>query len=391
MNKIKKTKVVIVGGGFAGVKTALELANNNNFEIRLISKGTNFEYHGALYRTATGNTPLEVVMPLRELFAHAKNVEVILDSISNLKSSSNAIKGADGEIYQYDILVLALGNQINYFGLKNMEEKSFSANTVPHTIALRHELIMQFKKEQTLTVAIVGGGPSGVELAGSINMFAHKIAKKYNKKYFQPRVVLIEGGARLLPVLSNSLSAKIENQLIKLGVELKLNTTVTSCATNKLLLNSGMLNTDIIVWTAGSRIADFYAENEKEFSFERGKVVVDEYLRAKSHNNIYIIGDNANTKYSGMAQTALHDAKYLSIQLNKRINGSKILKYKPRRPVYAVPAGESWAVYQSTKHKLSGYSAWLLRRRADLYIYKNFEPYKKAIKQWRHANRQAKY
>lgn len=391
MNKHQKTKVVIVGGGFGGVKTALGLANDNKFEVTLISNSTNFEYHGALYRTATGNTPLEVVIPLREIFAHAKNVEVVLDTVASIKSLSNAVKGADGEIYQYDVLVLALGNQINYFGLKDMEEKSFAANTVPHTIALRHELITKFKTEKPLTVAIVGGGPSGVELAGSINMFAHRVSRKYGRKYLRPRVILIEGGARLLPVLKPSLSTKVEQQLKKLGVELRLNTSVSSCTKGKLHLNSGVQNADIIIWTAGSRIADFYADKDKEFVFERGRVVVDDYLRAKGHKNIYVIGDNAATKYSGMAQTALHDAKYISESLSRLFHGSKAKKYKPRRPVYAVPAGESWAVYQSTRHQLSGYAAWLLRRRADLYIYKNFEPYKKALKQWHTANRQAKY
>lgn len=391
MKKHEKTRVVIVGGGFGGVKTALELANNKKFEVTLISNSTNFEYHGALYRTATGNTPLEVVIPLREIFTRAKNVEVVLDTVAGIKSSSKAVKGADGEIYEYDVLVLALGNQINYFGLKDMEEKSFAANTVPHTIVLRHELITQFKTANQLTIAVVGGGPSGVELAGSINLFAHRVAKKYHKEYVKPRVLLIEGGDRLLPVLAPSLSKKVEQKLKKLGVDVRLGTAVKSCTKGKLHLNTGVQSADIIIWTAGSRIADFYADKENEFTFERGRVVVDDYLRAKGHNNIYVIGDNAGTKYSGMAQTALHDAKYLAENLNRVAHGRKAKKYEPRRPVYAVPAGESWAIYQSSRHKLSGYAAWLLRRRADLYIYKNFEPYETALKQWHRANRQAKY
>ena len=179
--------------------------------------------------------------------------------------------------------------------------------------------------------------------------------------------------------------------LKKLGVELLLSTAVSSCTRGKLHLNGGIQNADIIIWTAGSRIADFYTDKEKEFAFERGRVVVDEYLRAKGHQNIYVIGDNAGTKYSGMAQTALRDAKYVAESLSRIAHGRKAKKYTPRRPVYAVPAGESWAVYQSTRHQLSGYAAWLLRRRADLYIYKNFEPYAKAVKRWRHANRQADF
>ena len=114
-------------------------------------------------------------------------------------------------------------------------------------------------------------------------------------------------------------------------------------------------------------------------------------MRAKGHKNIYVIGDNAATKYSGMAQTALHDAKYVSRILLQMHKGIPPIAYRPKRPVYVVPIGPRWAVLQDGEKMTTGYKAWLVRRRADVWIFKNFEPYKRAIKQWRKGNKKALY
>ncbi len=389
--KQKKLRVVIVGGGFGGVKAAMELANKPGFEVTLISKGTNFEYHGALYRTATGNSPMEVVIRLSEIFARAKNVTVALDKIAYVFPDAKAVKSEEGQLYEYDTLVLALGSEINYFGLDGMEDKTFCMNTVANTIALRHELITEFKKDSPTTVAVIGGGASGVELAGELHNFARKVAEKYRKKYLAPNVLLIEGADRLLPAFDPVLSAKVYKRLQKQGVEIRLSTKVNSCEVSKVCLNTGDVDADVIVWTAGAKLPSFYESNQDEFTLERGRVVVDEFLRAKGHRDIFVIGDNAATKYSGMAQTALYDARYIARNLINIRAGKKARAYRPRKPIYVVPVGKSWAVLDSPKRQLSGYRAWLVRRRADLAILRNFAPYKKALKQWRKGNSPAKY
>lgn len=386
-----KNRVVIVGGGFGGVKTALELANKSAFEVTLISNTTNFEYHGALYRTATGNSPEEVVIPLREIFEKAKNVNVVLDKINRLHSEANNVRSETGTVYEYDTLVLALGNEINYFKLENMDERTHNINTIKCTIALRHELSSQFRTGKEKSVVIIGGGPSGVELAGEISHFAEKVAAKYGKKFVQPKVQLIEGADRLLAVLDPVLSARVYKQLKKLGVEIHLGTSVNACEEGKVCLSSGDIDADVIVWTAGSRPSVFYENNAREFKLERGKVMVDNYLRAKGHKNIFVVGDNAATQYSGMAQTALYDAKYVAKNLVKLHAKHDADVYIPKKPVYTVPVGKGWAVLQTEKHQLSGYRAWVFRRRADLEIFKNFEPYKQAVRRWRDGNRSANY
>lgn len=385
-------RVVIVGGGFGGVKAALELANKPEFQVTLITKGMNFEYHGALYRTATGSSPLEVTIPLREIIKGVDNVSIIQDEATVLEPSKNIIHSEMGNSYSYDTLVLAMGNQVNFFGINGMQDNAQTMITVHEVIELRQEIVRLAKSSVAHPhVAIVGAGPTGVELAGDLQRFAEDIALKYHqtKKKFQ--VSIIEGSDRVLPLLSQKLSQKALLRLASLGVTVRLNTKVNACEPQKICLESGDIQADLIVWTAGSRIVDFYSQNADHFVLDKGKVAVDKFLRAKGHKNIYVIGDNAATKYSGMAQTALHDAKYVARILQKMTKGVPPVAYRVRTPIYVVPIGPRWAVLQDNGKVISGYKAWIVRRRADLWIFKNFEPYKKAIKQWRRGNKKAKY
>ena len=239
---------------------------------------------------------------------------------------------------------------------------------------------------------VVGAGASGVELAGELQHFANLVAEKYQKKPCQVEVKLVEGAPRVLPALLPKASAKAEKRLRKLGVKLLLNTKVNSCEPGKLCLEKGELEADLIAWTAGSSPVSFYAEHPKLFELERGRVKVDDFLRVQGQEDIYILGDNAFTKYSGMAQTALHDAKFVAHNLLRLKKGRKPVSYRTRHPIYVIPIGPKWAVLQKTDNKIiSGYRGWLVRRRADLEIYRNFEPYKQALKTWRKGNRLAKF
>lgn len=389
---MRQTKVVIVGGGFGGVKTALELANKPGFEVQLISTQMNFEYHGALYRSATGHSPMEVVIPLKTIFRRSKNVELILDTIASINPKRKVLRSETGREYVYDLAILAMGNDVNYFGIAGMDQHSFAMTTIPQTIALRNKLVELFKRPiVSPTVAIVGAGPTGVELAGELREFARRVASKYNRHVVHPKVILIEGADRVLPMLDPLLSAKAYKRLQKLGVELRLNTKVNACEPGKVCVPQGDIEADAIVWTAGSAPVSFYAEQPRVFKLERGRVVVDKFLRAERHSDIFVLGDNANTPYSGMAQTALHDAKFVARNLLRARKGTPAVAYRPWHPLYVVPIGEKWAVLQTEKHQISGYRGWLARRRADKWIFRNFLPYKAAIKQWRRGNKMARF
>ena len=146
MSSKKTTKVVIVGGGFGGVKTALELANKPGFVVQLISDNGYFEYHGALYRSAVGHSPMEVVIPLSDIFENAKNVEVVLDSIDTVSGNKHCLSSQTGQVYSYDQVVFALGNTVNYFGIEGVEQHSEVMHNINSTIKLRTKLVSLFNK-----------------------------------------------------------------------------------------------------------------------------------------------------------------------------------------------------------------------------------------------------
>ena len=389
----KTTKVVIVGGGFGGVKTALGLANKPGIEVQLISDNTHFEYHGALYRSAVGHSPMEVVIPLKDIFEDAKNVEIILDKAGVVDVKKKRIASLTGNVYSYDKAVFALGNTVNYFGINGLEEHTQTMVDINSTIKLRTAMVNVFKKpsKHPIRVAIVGAGASGVELAGEIPNFVALVAKKYGIKKPTVKITLIDAAPRILPLLSEKASAKTAKHLHKLGVEIHLNVQVESCEAGTMCLSAGDLNADLIIWTAGSKPVDFYSNNSDAFTLGRGgRVVVNEHLNPLGQPDIFVLGDNADTKYSGMAQTALHDAKFTARAIVAEIAGKKLPTYRPSRPVYVITAGPKWAIVQQGQRVVTGRRGWVVRRRADLAIFRNFEPYKQAIKIWRHANRYSK-
>ncbi len=393
MNK-QNTKVVVVGGGFGGVKTALNLMNKPGFDVQLISDNTHFQYHGALYRSAVGHSPMEVVIPLKEIFKDANNVELVLDSASVIDAQKNRIASATGNIYSYDKAVFALGSTVNSFNIPGMQDHTVTMHDIPSTIKLRKELIELFKKrqKQAVRIAIIGAGASGVELAGEIPYFAQLIAKKYRLPKPKLKVILIDASDRILPMLSPQASEKTKKRLQSLGVEIHLNIGVESCSAGLLCMTAGNLQADLVVWTAGSKPVDFYAQNPSVFPLGRGgRVVVNESMNVAPYDNLYVLGDNADTPYSGMAQTALHDAKFITHNLLRQKKGAKEARYYVHRPLYVVTAGPKWAVTQQGASVRSGYRAWLTRRQADLEIFKNFTPYEQAIKTWRQANKRNSY
>lgn len=394
MNHKKATKVVIVGGGFGGIKTALELANKPGVSVQLISDNTHFEYHGALYRSAVGRSPMEVVIPLKNIFAHAKNVELVLDAIGFVDPKKHCLASLTGNTYTFDKAVFALGNTVNCFGIKGVEDHSETLQNINSTIKLRSNLVKLFsqKRSSPSRIAVIGGGASGVELAAEIPHFATLVAKKYGLPAPKVKVSLVDGCDRLLPLLKPSASRKATKHLRKLGVEIHLNMQVKSCSKTTVSMNAGTLDADTIIWTAGSKPVDFFAKNAEVFELGRGgRVQVDEQLRTKHWRNIYVIGDNADTKYSGMAQTALYNGIYVAKSILKQLAGQEVKPYKNRKPIYVVTVGPKWAVAQIGNKIVSGRAGWSIRRQADLAIFKNFQPYKDAIKTWRKADKMAKF
>lgn len=229
---------------------------------------------------------------------------------------------------------------------------------------------------------VVGGGPTGVELSAALGSYIHRLCKRYGVKHSNISIELIEAAPRILPRMSEKSSRKVAKRLEKLGVAVKTGKTVQSASADDLVVDGESLESRTVIWTSGVANHPFFKENEAAFTLnERGKVVVDEYMQAAE--GLYVIGDNAATPFTGLAQTALHDALYVANHLERKQAGKKPKKYKAVMPPVVVPVGKGWAVFEWHWLRLYGWIGALLRRAADFIGYNDMLPIGQALGVWR--------
>lgn len=386
----KQQNVVIVGGGFAGVKTALELVRlKADVQITFISANSNFEYHGALYRIVAGYNIAEVCFPLTEILTHER-ITIVEDAIVSIDTHGSSVTGASNTVYTYDSLVLALGMQTAFFGIKGMQEHAYGMKTIADALQLKHHIhsVLDAAKNGTevsqrraTNIVVVGAGPTGVEVASELQQYVTKLSKERNIEPDLVNIYLIEAQKNILPTFAVKFSKKIEARLQTLGVFVHTSCPVQKVSANRVYLPNIELETNTIIWTAGVT-AHALIKNSGFITGRCGRAVVTKKMQAKGHKNIYIAGDIAQTQYTGMAQTALYDAKFIAKMI--ATNNASEQKYLPKQPIYAVPAGKGWAGTQVGNFLFFGAAGWVLRRLLDFLVYQSFFPFFKAIRLMRH-------
>lgn len=382
--KIEKQHIVIVGGGFGGVKTALELAKHPElFDITLLSERDDFWYYPTLYHTATGGARAESSIEIKRLIA-GKHIKFVKGTLESLNKDSKTLGLANKTILTYDKLVLALGVITNYFGIPGLKEYSYGIKSIEEAEQLKHWLHKQIVDtgKPDLNYIIVGGGPTGIELAGALPGYIHDIMKRHDVKDRPVHIDLVEGAKHLMPRMPRSVSLAIERRLRKLGVRLYLGKAVQGQSADELTVSGKPIRSHTVIWTAGMANNPFYETNGFKMS-PRHKVVVDEFLRADK--DIFVVGDNAETMYSGMAQTALYDAEFVTHNFVKDAENEPKLAYRPKKPVYVTPAGSMWAAVEWGKTHLYGKLGWLLREAGDFEAFTEIENLPEATEQYAHV------
>ena len=374
-------KVTIVGGGFGGVKTALELLKDSRNEVTLITDKPDFQYYPALYNTATGHTHAQSWVPLTEIFAGKENITVLIDTIATIDADAKQLTTINGVVIDYENCILALGAVTTYFGIEGLDTYAYGIKSFGEIQKLKEHLHNEVRHQHALDhhYVIIGAGPTGVELAANLKPYLERLRKQYKLKRQKYTIDMIEAAPRVLPRMTEPVSKLVTKRLRSLGVHVHANKKVESQDESHLKVSGEFIDTHSVIWTSGVANSPFYKANESQFRFApNGKVQVNEYMQVNKH--LWVIGDNAATQWSGLAQTALRDAKFVAHNIRRKQDGRKLKKYSNYTPQIVVPVGDNWAVYSWKGIVLTGWLGNIPRRVADIIGYTDILPLGHALR-----------
>lgn len=374
-------KVVIVGGGFGGVKAALELAKDSRIHVTLVSDRDHFLFYPALYSTATGRSRRQSILPLHKVFKNTR-VTIVQDTVVGLDTSRRIVVTKENQLH-YDRVVFALGVVTSYFGIAGLDMYSYSIKSAHEIDRFKKHLHDELTSEKHLdkNYIIVGAGPTGVELSSALVSYLQKIATNHAVKHSRIKLSLVEAAPRVLPRMSESASELVEKRLTKLGVNVMTNKKVQAEDDDSIIISGKDIPSETVVWTSGVSNHPFFAEHTDTFPLAKnGRVEVDDQLRVD--NTVYVIGDNANTPFTGLAQTAIYDGKFVAKSIKAELRKKSLPVYKPKKQPVVIPVGDKWAILEYGSLRFTGILASLIRRAADLIGYLDFFPSRKALKLW---------
>jgi len=375
-------KIIIVGGGFGGLKLARKLNNKRGFEVLLIDKFNYHQFQPLFYQVATaGLDASNISFPLRKAFQNSKNIRIRITELKEIRPSENKIITDTGE-ETYDVLVLATGADTNFFGNKQLEEHSFPMKSTVEALQLRYKLIQNFEDALTtkkaedlqrlMNIVVVGGGPTGVEISGALaEMKKYVLPKDYPELDFSKmNIFLLEGTQKTLGHMSESSSDRSKRYLEKLGVKVMTGLQVKDYDGNNILLQDGQtIPSATVLWAAGIK-GNIPGGVDKDLIARGNRIKVDRVNRVFGSQNIYVIGDLAfmeTPKYPNghpqVATVAIQQAKVLAKNLMKIKNGRTDLEqyeYKDKGTMATV--GRNLAVVDIPKPKLhlGGWFAWMI-------------------------------
>jgi len=377
MKKKESKKILILGGGFGGIRVAKDLARktSKDISIELISKKSYFEYYPGLYRLVTGASPIEVCVPLHQILP--SRVAFHIETILNIDLKNKKITTNKGEHF-FDILIIALGSKTTYFNLPGVDTLSLSFKSAREALELRDHIYELFEthahpSEQELVshfhVVIVGGGPSGVEVAGDLVAFMKRLAKKSRLEPSLVTIDLIESNPRLLSTLPRKVGERVEKRLRNLGVNIFLNRKLASQEIEEVYLKDMSLKSKTVIWTAGTELSEVVQKIDGISFTPKKRIAVDLTMQIEGYSDIYAIGDVAGTEYSGLAQTAIYDAKFVAQAISDRILNKKTEKYISKKNAFIIPVGDDWGVFVFGKFVIYGRVAYLMRHIVDFMYF----------------------
>ncbi|MEO3707272.1 NAD(P)/FAD-dependent oxidoreductase [Trichormus azollae] len=406
LKKNRSHEVVIIGGGFGGLYAAKALANTN-VNVTLIDKRNFHLFQPLLYQVATGTlSPADISAPLRSVFSKSKNTKVLLGEVNNFDPKAQKVIMGD-EVIPYDTLIVATGANHSYFGKDNWKEFAPGLKTVEDAIEMRRRIFSAFegaekemdpvKRRALLTFVLVGGGPTGVELAGAIAELAYKTLQEdfRNINTSETRVLLLQGGDRILPHIAPELSQAAAAALQKLGVLIHTNTRVTNIENDIVTFKQDgeliEIASKTILWAAGvqgSALGRILAERTDVECDHAGRVIVEPNLTIKGYKNIFVIGDLANFSHQngkplpGVAPVAKQQGEYVGGLIQLRLQGHTLPEFHYTDVGSLAMIGQNLAVVDLGFIKLTGFLAWVFWLVIHIYFLIEFDTKLVVVIQW---------
>jgi NADH:quinone reductase (non-electrogenic) len=376
-------RIVIVGAGFGGLSAAKALAGKP-FDVTVIDRHNYHLFQPLLYQVATASlSPAEIASPIRAILQRAQNVNVMLGKVSGIDMASREVL-AEGRRIPYDTLVLATGAQHAYFGHGDWAAFAPGLKTIDDATYIRRRILLAFEKAETetdpaerarlLNFIIVGGGPTGVEMAGAIAELANR-ALAEDFRSIDPRaarIILVEAAPRLLTPFDPPLSEAARKSLEQLGVEVRLGTPVTALDAAGVSVGTERIEARTVIWAAGV-IASPAGQWLGAETDRAGRVKVAPDLSVPGHPDIFVIGDTAaiddasGNPLPGVAPVAKQQGNYLAALLIARQSGKTVPPFRYRDLGSLATIGRKRAVIQMGRFKLKGFFAWLLWCVAHIY------------------------
>ncbi|MUG94687.1 NAD(P)-binding protein [Scytonema sp. UIC 10036] len=398
--------VVIVGGGFGGLYAAKALGRTN-VKVTLIDKRNFHLFQPLLYQVATGTvSPADISSPLRSILSKSKNTKVLLGEVTDIDPQAQEVILGEEAIH-YDSLILATGAKHSYFGKDRWEEFAPGLKTVEDAIEMRRRIFMAFeaaeketdpeKRRAWLTFVVVGGGPTGVELAGAIAELAYHTMKEdfRNIDTNEAQVLLLEGLDRVLPPFASELSKQAEASLTKLGVAVHTKTLVTNIEGDILTLKQGdefqQIAAKTVLWAAGvkaSPLGKLLCERTGAESDRAGRVIVEPDLSVKGFSNIFVIGDLAHFAHQngkplpGVAPVAMQEGQYVAKLIQQRMKGKTLPQFSYTDMGSLAVIGQNAAVVDLGFAKFTGFVAWLFWLMVHIYFLIEFDNKLLVMIQW---------
>jgi len=398
--KMREARVVIIGGGFGGLNCARQLARRRDVSITLIDRRNYHLFQPLLYQVAmAGLSPGDIAAPIRGLFSRRSNVHVVQNEVEAILPDSRRVLGSAGS-YDYDYLVLATGAQHAYFGHDEWEDHAPGLKTLEQATEIRRRVLSAFERAECerdatrrralLTFVVVGGGPTGVELAGAIGeMTRFTLAKDFrNIDPKLTRIVLIEAGPRILPSFDPELSSRATTELERLGVQLWTNSTVTQINADGVFVGQEHLASASVLWAAGVQASAIGAHLGAPQD-RQGRVIVGADLSVPGYPEVLVIGDQAHFKaphmerpLPGVASVAIQQGKHAAEIIAADLEGRRRTQFNYLDKGQMATIGRRRAVMQRGGYRSAGMLAWVMWLLVHIYFLSGFRNRLFVMIQW---------